>query len=61
MSTSPHLVDIHRRERVFAKSPSSGERTVALSLLDATTANFALTNACKQQLLECKDDLSNDS
>lgn len=51
MSTSPpqpqpQPVDIQRRERVFAKSPSTGERTVALSLLDATTANFALTNAC---------------
>ncbi|KAK3325988.1 transferase family protein [Apodospora peruviana] len=36
---------ISQSERVFPESRAYGERVVALSLLDATTADFALTNA----------------
>lgn len=41
----PPKVTISQIERVLPETPVSHNRTVALSLLDATTADFALTNA----------------
>ncbi|KAF3805694.1 hypothetical protein GCG54_00005056 [Colletotrichum gloeosporioides] len=36
---------VTKTERVFPQSPAQYEQAIPLSLLDATTANFALTNA----------------
>jgi hypothetical protein len=46
-ATMPPEVDIKVTitERVFPEKPTQHEHTIPLSLLDATTANFALTNA----------------
>ncbi|GKT88729.1 transferase [Colletotrichum tofieldiae] len=38
-------INVTKTERVYRKTPTQEEQTVPLSLLDATTANFALTNA----------------
>ncbi|KAK2752232.1 transferase family protein [Colletotrichum kahawae] len=46
-ATMPPEVEINvtTTERVFPQSPTQHEQATPLSLLDATTANFALTNA----------------
>ncbi|KAK2030373.1 transferase [Colletotrichum zoysiae] len=46
-TTKPSEVEIKvtKTERVFPQTPASNEQAIPLSLLDATTANFALTNA----------------
>ncbi|KZL64155.1 transferase family protein [Colletotrichum incanum] len=38
-------INVTKTERVYRQTPTQQEQTVPLSLLDATTANFALTNA----------------
>ncbi|KAK1977250.1 transferase family protein [Colletotrichum cereale] len=38
-------INVAKTERVYSETPTQQERAVPLSLLDATTANFALTNA----------------
>ncbi|KAJ3962690.1 hypothetical protein N0V92_000584 [Colletotrichum tropicale] len=46
-ATMPPEVEINvtKTERVFPQLPAQHEQAIPLSLLDATTANFALTNA----------------
>ncbi|EFW99055.1 transferase family protein [Grosmannia clavigera kw1407] len=43
--SSPEEISDLKRERVHPQTPSPDEQTMLLSILDATTANFALTNA----------------
>lgn len=42
---APPSISITKTERLLPSKPPTEERIVALSLVDATTANFALTNA----------------
>lgn len=43
--SSPEEISDLKRERVHPQTPRPDEQTMLLSILDATTANFALTNA----------------